>query len=105
MEKFIEMLGYNYRDKVTKFEGVAESMSIDLYGCIQFGLRPPINKEGKLDEGRWFDVTRLERTGKRDSRVMELPVYDHLMRAAGVQTPAFNAPGSGPADKSTMRRG
>lgn len=93
MEKFLETLGYKYRDKVTGYDGVAESVSVDLYGCVQIALRPPsVEKDGKRDinEGRWFDHSRLERLDS--PRVME-PV-----------TPSEPRP-TGPADKSTMRQG
>ena len=105
MEKFIEMLGYRYYDRVTNYSGVAESMCFDLYGCVQFALRPPVTKDGKMEDGRWFDVTRLVREGEPNSRCMELPDYSKLLALPVLETPAFNAPGSGPADKSTMRRG
>lgn len=72
MDKFLAMLGYKYRDKVTGYEGVAESLSVDLYGCVQIALRPGAStKDGemKVPEGRWFDWSRIVQLG--DQRVME----------------------------------
>lgn len=60
IEKSLSVLGKKMRDAVTGFEGVAESVTFDLYGCIQVILRPPVGKN-KLDlpEARWFDAKRL----------------------------------------------
>lgn len=52
-------LGNKLRDCVTGFEGVAVSRIEYLNGCVQFCLRAPI-KDGKIEDGQWFDVHQLE---------------------------------------------
>ena len=42
----LELLGLQVRDKVTGFAGVCESVSYDLYGCIQGVVRPPASTNG-----------------------------------------------------------
>ncbi len=56
-------------DKVTGFKGVAESVSFDIYGCVQVVVRPQMNE---LVEGRWFDHKRLE-IQPDAVRVMDVP--------------------------------
>jgi hypothetical protein len=82
----LKLLGTTMQDRVTGIKGMVDAVSFDAYGCIQASLRPRVNKDGKLDDGRWFDVKRLESAG---NRVMDVPPY--------VTTP----PGKeiGPADK------
>lgn len=96
MNQYIEMMGHKFRDRVSGYEGVAESVSFDLYGCVQVALRPAVvhdDKEGpKLPDGRWFDASRLEKTSKK--RVMEVPTFERLASAV---------PMPGPADKSSIR--
>lgn len=84
--KYFELLGYKCRDIVTGFEGVAESISFDLYGCIQVVLVPSIPKDSKTKEypsGRWFDAKRLKKVNQK----LVMPVPD------------FSEPEVGPADK------
>jgi len=57
--KHIELLGKKAKDAVTGFSGVITTVSFDLYGCVQAVITPPVCKEGKTQEGNWFDVTRL----------------------------------------------
>ncbi len=71
---FIDLLGKTARDRVTKLEGVVCTISFDLFGCVQAVLRPPMNKDGKLDDAHWFDVHRLELVN--DERVMAVPRFD-----------------------------
>ena len=71
-----DLLGFVCRDAVTGFEGVADSISFDLYGCIQAALMPRLGKDTKPDEypkGRWFDVGRLKKVGKKP--VMTAPDF------------------------------
>lgn len=71
--KHFEMLGMKAVDKVTGFKGIVTSISYDLYGCIQVVVTPEADKDGKLSDGRWFDVTRINIKGKKP--VMDLPDY------------------------------
>lgn len=60
VQKYFDMLGLKARDRVTGFEGTITSVCFDLYGCIQCVVSPPVNKDGKIEEGRWFDSNRLK---------------------------------------------
>lgn len=88
----IELLGKTARDRVTGFSGTVSSVSFDLYGCIQAALTPPLDKDGNLVDGRWFDINRLEVTN--ENRVMPLPTWEGPKFGATPQTHTH-----GPADK------
>jgi hypothetical protein len=62
LQEYFSWLGYNCRDKVTGFEGVVDSVSFDLYGCVQVSLLPQ-QTHGNKDwvPGHWFDVKRVEK--------------------------------------------
>lgn len=53
---YLDAIGYEAIDNVTKFRGVITSVSFDLYGCIQFLLTPPVTKDGKMEESEWCGV-------------------------------------------------
>ncbi len=89
----IDMLGKTARDRVTGMQGVVSSISFDLYGCIQAVLTPPIDKDGKLPDGRWLDVHRLELLG--DERCMAVPQFEKAPKFGA--TPATHT--HGPAEK------
>ena len=72
-KRHIELLGFRGTDKITGFTGVIDSTCFDLYGCIQVSLKPPIDKEGKIPESFWFDVTRL--SIDTTERVVALPNF------------------------------
>lgn len=75
MKDHFKMLGMKARDVVSGFEGIVESISFDLYGCIQAALRPPrdMKKPAEWPDGRWFDIKRLEVIGKKP--VMTVPNF------------------------------
>jgi hypothetical protein len=56
---YLKFLGQKVRDRVTGWEGVVSSISFDLYGCVQAVITPKVAKDGKIPEGRWFDIKRL----------------------------------------------
>jgi hypothetical protein len=75
MKEYMKILGLNVRDVVTGFEGVATSISFDLYGCVQVVVSPPgIDKDGKPFIGHWFDHKRLVILGYKP--VMEVPSFE-----------------------------
>ena len=92
-EKHIALLGYKAKDKITGFSGTIDSVCFDLYGCVQVSLRPAINAEGKIPEGHWFDVTRMD--VDTSGRVVEMPNFYEGYVAEGKK---------GAADKPQMRR-
>jgi hypothetical protein len=60
MNHHLKLLGCKARDKVTGYTGTIASVCFDLYGCVQAVLTPSADKDGKLCDGHWFDVKRLE---------------------------------------------
>ncbi len=78
MEKHLKHLGFKVRDKVTGFVGICESISFDLYGCVQAVVRPEVDKKKatEVPEGRWFDEKRLVAISK--SPVMEVPTFENV---------------------------
>ena len=85
--KHIEMLGLKVEDRVTGFAGVVTCVSFDLYGCVQAVVTPPMaGKEGKQEDGRWHDVTRLKIVS--ETRVMDVPDFAKGYIAEGSKGPA-----------------
>lgn len=74
LTNYIDLLGRVVKDRVTHFEGTATGLTFDLYGCIQLAVQPKIDKDGKIPDGRWMDVGRLEPNG--DERTMPVPDFD-----------------------------
>lgn len=100
LKQYVDMLGYRFRDRITYFEGVAESISFDLFGCVQIALKPQITKDKDgaptMHDGRWFDASRLVQSSHE--RVMEVPTFARID-----PTETRNA-APGPADKSSYQR-
>jgi len=59
VDEHISLLGLKAKDKVTGFKGVVSCVTFDLYGCIQCCLSPKMDENGKVENGKWVDVTRL----------------------------------------------
>lgn len=57
-------LGVRLRDKVTLFEGIATSRIEYLNGCIQYGIKPGLDKDGKTQEAHWFDEDQIEQVNE-----------------------------------------
>lgn len=90
MQDHMKLLGFKVRDAVTGFEGVVESISFDLYGCVQAIVRPVFEKE-KAEEslkGHWFDTKRLVSTS--ESPVMAIPRFDAAV-PCGTSKPAYTS--------------
>lgn len=83
MKQYFDLLGLQVRDKVTAFEGVVTSIGFDLYGCVQAIVNPPMKEPAKLEEGRWFDVKRLE--VMNNTPVMEVPLFSDPVEVPGPQ--------------------
>jgi hypothetical protein len=64
ISKALKYLGTKQKDLVTGYTGVVTSISFDINGCIQAALKPPMDKDGKIPDGCWFDLERLEQIGK-----------------------------------------
>lgn len=53
-------LGDKVKDTVTGYVGIIVSVSFWLNGCVQCGVKAPIDKDGKVLEAEWFDDQQLE---------------------------------------------
>jgi hypothetical protein len=95
-QNHIDLLGKTAKDRVTGFQGVVSSVSFDLYGCLQAAISPPLDKDGKYVDGRWFDVNRLEIVD--ENRAMPVPAFGKVEFGA---TPATHT--HGPAEKPVPR--
>ena len=56
----MENFGKKAVDVVTGFSGVITAKTIYMYGCSQYLLTPRVDKDGKRQDGEWFDEGRLE---------------------------------------------
>lgn len=52
-------LGDKVKCTVTGFTGTATARHEYLNGCVQYSVRPPVDKEGKLVDVQCFDVEQL----------------------------------------------
>lgn len=87
IKKHLDLIGHEVKDKVSDIEGVVISVSFDLYGCIQANVRPKkLDKEGKLKQGYWMDVSRLIVVTKKP--LMEQPNFVWGEVAEGRKGPA-----------------
>ncbi len=57
-------LGKKAKDKVTGFEGILTGHCKYLYGCDQYLITPPVDKNGSKPDGQWLDSGRIEITGE-----------------------------------------
>jgi len=76
--KYLNLLGRRVTDRVTGFSGVVESVSYDLYGCIQPWVVAAVDDKGKLEGGRFFDGGRLEPSG---DPLVPVPSFDDAARS------------------------
>lgn len=81
-----QLLGLKVRDRVTGFEGVATSVTFDLFGCVQTFVIPPVNQDGKIPHGAWFDAHRLETLSSNP--VMTPPTFAEAGPKGGQVLPA-----------------
>ena len=56
-------LGKKAKDEITGFEGTITGRAQYLYGCDQYCIVPPVDKEGKIGKGEWFDEGRVKIVG------------------------------------------
>lgn len=54
--------GSKVRHTVTGFKGTATGRAVYLSGCVSVLVKPPVDKDGKLLDGAWFDEVELEVT-------------------------------------------
>jgi hypothetical protein len=53
-------LGVTVRDKINGFHGIVTGYVYYISGCNQALVSPPVSADGKIQEGQWLDVQRLE---------------------------------------------
>jgi len=53
-------LGYRVRDRVSGFEGIVTSRTVFMNGCIQYQIKPGLDKEGKPKDSALCDCQQLE---------------------------------------------
>jgi hypothetical protein len=63
-EIFSIPLGTEVEDKVIGFKGKVLVIVEYLHNCSQYYVEPPVDKDGKPQEGRWFDEGRLKVKGE-----------------------------------------
>ncbi len=77
LQKYLDIIGYPVKDKVTGYEGIATSVNFELYGCIIVDVRPKAvtnEKDGTtVPTGHWFDFKRLIKLN--EVRVMDAPTF------------------------------
>lgn len=83
----LSLFGKKCSDKVTGFTGIISSISMDLYGCVQVVLTPPVNKKGEIQDSRWFDVSRLQIIS--NDPVMEVPEFN--IKKGPAEKPLFQS--------------
>ena len=66
-------LGAKVRDKVTGFLGIATSRCEYLNGCVQYGVKTKVDKEGKMVEIEYIDEQQLEVMPGRKPKVKAKP--------------------------------
>jgi len=53
-------LGQKAKCKVTGFTGTLTSRIEYLNGCVQYCIKPSIDKDGKMPEGEYIDIVQIE---------------------------------------------
>lgn len=69
-----------YRDRITGFTGFCVGLCFYVSGCDQALIVPKVDKDGKYQEGRWFD----------DERLIDVEAEQRVQRSSirGVEAPA-----------------
>lgn len=80
LSSYFDLLGRRIRDKISNQEGVCDVITFDLFGCIQVGIVPPVDKDGKFSDGRMLDVHRVQ-VIEADTRVMPRASFPNHLTA------------------------
>lgn len=59
-EYFLKILGYQVKDDITGFTGVATSVSFSINGDVSVLVTPGVDERNKLQEQQWFDINMIE---------------------------------------------
>ncbi len=60
MARFKFRLGAQARDTVTDFQGMIIARNEWMSGCVQYCLKPKVDKDGKIPSGEWIDEDQVE---------------------------------------------
>lgn len=74
VKEHLMMLGTKVQDKVTGMTGIVVSVSFDLSGCMQCFVNRGLDKDGKMLDGHWVDLNRLDAVGRSS---MTPPTFDY----------------------------
>jgi len=97
------MLGKRGRDRISGMTGVLSSIGFELCDShIRIAISPPVDKEGKLFDGRWMSISRIEIVD--DTHVMPVPTFSTALPTYGA-TPQqhTHGPADGPSLSTTLR--
>lgn len=87
MKHHFALLGFKVKDTITGFTGTCTTIGFDLYGCVQGIVSPAATEDGKIEDGRWFDLKRLAPVSEKP--VMEVPTFETV--PGGAEKPKFAA--------------
>ncbi len=86
VQHHLAKLGHRVRDKVTGLEGILTTVAFDLYGCIQVAIHPGLDKDGKLRDCHYHDISRIQVLS--EDPVMDQPDFVEGEVAEGLKGPA-----------------
>lgn len=61
-------MGVEVKDRVTGLRGIITGKTEYINGCVQWLVKPPVDKDGKLVDGCWIDTVQLEVVGQGISK-------------------------------------
>jgi hypothetical protein len=80
MQEHLKLLGCTVRDRITGLTGVVTQVAFDINGQVFANVNAKYDeKEGKLPNGVWMHVHRLETTNQKT--VMPAPSFEISQRA------------------------
>ena len=54
------LIGHYGKDAITGFHGRITGVASYITGCDQVCLTPSMKDDGKIEDGRWYDVNRID---------------------------------------------
>ena len=78
-------LGKKVKCIVTGFTGVATCRAEYLNGCVQYGVRPPVDKDGKMIDVEYIDEGKLRVVGEGILVELEAPKVEAEDEPGGPQ--------------------
>ncbi|MFA5766406.1 MAG: hypothetical protein WC919_00595 [Candidatus Paceibacterota bacterium] len=88
-------MGVVVKDRVTGLRGIITGKTEYINGCVQWLVKPPVDKDGKLVDGCWIDTIQLEVVGQGIAEPeTDNTTKDHTMQINGPGGPSADAPSS-----------